>query len=217
MNLIIIEVAKWFTILFLLSILFFFVILKIIKHYFHLPIPSFMTKLVDNPIRRLIQNPEIIAKRMQLQTGMIVVEIGPGSGTYTKAIAKKILPSGKVIAIDIQESVIRDLKKKLKNENIINIEPRIDDAHNLSIPRESVDRVVAIAVLPEIPNPIQALSEFKRILKPNGIISLSEIVIDPDYPRRKTEKKWAQEAGLKLENEFSNYFSYQLNFKKLEN
>ena len=215
MNLIMLEIAKWFAIFFLVFFLFFFVILRIIRHYYHFPIPSFLTKLIDNPIRRkLIQNPTTIAKRMQLQAGMTVVEIGPGKGNYTIAIAKKILPNGKVIAIDIQESVIKDLKKKLKEEKILNIEPRIDNAHNLSIPSESVDRVIAISCLPEIPKPIKVLCEFKRILKPNGLVCLCELVFDPDYPRRKTEQKWAREAGLKLGNEFGNFFSYQLNFKK---
>ena len=215
MNLIILELAKWFIILFLLFFLFFFVILRIIRHYYHSPIPSFLTKLIDNPIRRSIQNPTTIANRMQLQPGMIVVEIGPGKGNYTKAIAKQILPNGKVIAIDIQEAVIKDLKKKLKKEKITNIEPKVDDAYNLSIPKETVDRVVAITCLPEIPNPIQVLCECKRILKPDGIISLCELIFDPDYPRRKTEIKWAKEAGLKLDEEYSNILSYQLNFKKM--
>jgi ubiquinone/menaquinone biosynthesis C-methylase UbiE len=218
MNLIILELAKWLIILFLLFFLFFFVILRIIRHYYHFPIPSFLTKLIDNPIRRkLIQNPTTIANRMQLQAGMTVVEIGPGKGNYTKAIAKQILPNGKVIAIDIQESIIKVLKKTLEKEKILNIEPRIDNAHNLSIPSESVDRIIAITCLPEIPNPIQVLIECKRILKTNGLVCLCELVFDPDYPRRATEKKWAQEAGLKLENEFGNFFSYQLNFIKLEN
>ncbi len=214
MNLLILEGAKWLAIIFLLFLLFFFVILRVIKHYFQFPIPSFATKLVDNPIRRLIQNPETIAKRTQLQSGMTIVEIGPGSGTFTKAIAKQILPNGKVIVIDIQETVIRDLKKKLEKENIMNIELRVGDVHNLSIPKESVDRVVAISVLPEIPKPVQVLCECKRILKPGGIVSLSEIISDPDYPRRKTEKMWAKEAGLELENEFGNFWFYQLNFRK---
>ncbi|GAI78803.1 unnamed protein product, partial [marine sediment metagenome] len=44
--------------------------------------------------------------------------------------------------------------------------------------------------------PIRALREFKRILKPDGIISLSELFLDPDYPLCRTEKRWAKEAGL---------------------
>ena len=98
---------------------------------------------------------------------------------------------------------------------ITNIEPKVDDAYNLSIPKETVDRVVAITCLPEIPNPIQVLCECKRILKPDGIISLCELIFDPDYPRRKTEIKWAKEAGLELDEEFSNVLSYQLNFEKM--
>ncbi|MFX1309723.1 MAG: methyltransferase domain-containing protein [Promethearchaeota archaeon] len=200
-----------------LGIFFFivFVVMRIIRRYYKFPIPSFMTRLIDNPIRRkLIQKPEKVAERMHLEPGMTIVEIGPGKGSYTKTIAKSILPDGKVYAIDIQESVINQLKKRVEKENITNIIPKIDDAYELSFEDESIDRVLMIACLPEIPEPIRVLKEIKRVLKPDGIISLSEMLPDPDYPRRKTEKKWADEAGFELDEEFGNWFIYQLNFKK---
>lgn len=192
-----------------------FVILRIIRRYYKFPIPSFMTRLIDNPIRRkFIQKPEKVAERMRLKPGMIIIEIGPGKGSYTKALAKNILPDGKVYALDIQESIIIRLKKRIEKEGITNIIPKIDDAYNLSFEDESVDRVLMIACLPEIPDPIRVLKELKRVLKPDGLISLSEMLPDPDYPRRKTEKKWAEEAGFDLDEQFGNWFIYQLNFKK---
>ena len=192
-----------------------FVIVRIIRKIYKFPIPAFATRLIDNPFRRrLIQKPELIAERMQLKPGMTVVEIGPGKGSYTKVVAEKVQPNGKVFAIDIQESIINRLKKKIKKENIQNIIPKIDDAHNLSFEDESVDRIFAIACLPEIPDPISVLKEFKRILKPDGIISLSELFPDPDYPLRRTEKRWAKEAGLDFYEGFGNWFVYQLNFIK---
>ena len=192
-----------------------FVIVRIIRKIYKFPIPAFATRLIDNPFRRrLIQKPELIAERMQLKPGMTVVEIGPGKGSYTKAVAEKVQPNGKVFAIDIQESIINRLKKKIKKENIQNIIPKIDDANNLSFEDESVDRIFAIACLPEIPDPIRVLREFKRILKPDGIISLSELFLDPDYPLRRTEKRWAKEAGLDFYEGFGNWFVYQLNFIK---
>ena len=203
--------------LIVLGIFFFivFVLLRIIRRYHKFPIPGFMTRLIDNPIRRkFIQKPETIAERMKLESGMTVLEIGPGKGSYTKAIAKSILPYGKVYAIDIQESVLNRLKKRIEKEGITNIIPKIDDAYNLSFKDESVDCVLLIACLPEIPDPIRALKEFRRVLKPNGLISLSELLPDPDYPRRKTEKRWAEEAGFELDEQFGNWFVYQLNFKK---
>ena len=192
-----------------------FVIVRIIRKIYKFPIPAFATRLIDNPFRRrLIQKPELIAERMQLKPGMTVVEIGPGKGSYTKAVAEKVQPNGKVFAIDIQESIINRLKKKIEKENIQNIIPKIEDANNLSFEDESVDRVFAITCLPEIPDPIRALREFKRILKPDGIISLSELFLDPDYPLRRTEKRWAKEAGLDFYEGFGNWFVYQLNFIK---
>ena len=204
--------------LIILGVFFFivFVMLRIVRRFYKFPIPGFMTRLIDNPIRRkLIQKPKKVALRMQLKPGMIIVEIGPGKGNYTKAIAKEILPDGKVYAIDIQESVIHRLKKKVEKENISNIIPKIDDAYNLSFENESVDRIIAIACLPEIPEPVKALREFNRILKPNGLVSLSEMFPDPDYPRRKTEIRWAKEADFELDEKFGNWFVYQLNFKKV--
>ncbi len=194
-----------------------FVVLRIIRKYHKFPVPSFMTRLIDNPIRRkLVQKPATVAKRLKLESGMVVLEIGPGKGSYTKAFAKEVLPDGKVYAIDIQDSIIERLKKRLERENIDNIIPKIDDAYNLSFEDSSIDRAIMIACLPEIPDPVRVLKEIKRVLKPEGIVSLSEMLPDPDYPRRKTEIKWANEAGLELQNKFGNWFIYQLNFKKSE-
>ena len=212
----VIEVAKYVAVFLGVFSFLFFVVIRLIRHYFHFPVPAFLTQLIDNPFRRkYIQKPQVIADRMQLRSGMIVLEIGPGKGNYTKAVASKILPHGKVYAVDIQESVIKRLEEKVQREKIENIEPRIDDAHNFSFPDESIDRVLAMSCLPEIPNPVKVLHECYRVLRRNGIVSLCEIIIDPDYPRRKTEKRWAIEAGFKLENEYGNVFSYQLNFKKI--
>ncbi|MHA1432018.1 MAG: hypothetical protein ACTSRV_16750 [Candidatus Freyarchaeota archaeon] len=63
-------------------------------------------------------------------------------------------------------------------------------------------------------SPTKFLEECRRILKPDGLVSLCELFPDPDYPMRRTEKRWAEEAGLKLKQEYGNWFAYQLNFAK---
>ncbi|MBN2152033.1 MAG: class I SAM-dependent methyltransferase [Candidatus Lokiarchaeota archaeon] len=210
--------TPWGLILFYLLLYFVFfvaVIVRILRHVYHFPIPSFLTQLIDNPIRRRFwQNPDVIAERMQLAPGMVVVEIGPGKGSYTSAVARRILPDGIVYAVDISENVIQRLKARFEKEGVKNVIPQIEDAYHFSFAEGSVDRVFAVSCLPEIPDHERALAECRRILKPNGLVSLSELAVDPDYPLRRTEKKWAEKAGLEIKQEFGNWVAYQLNLCK---
>jgi ubiquinone/menaquinone biosynthesis C-methylase UbiE len=208
------NVLRW-ALGFLLLFFAFHTILRLVRRYQKFPIPSILTELIDNPVRRrYIQSPNVLANRMSLEPGMVVVEIGPGKGSYTKAVAERILPGGILFAIDIQESVIERLIARVNREGITNISPRVDDAYDLSFDDESVDRVFAIACLPEIPEPVRALREFHRVLKPDGLLCLSELFMDADYPRRSMEKRWAEETGFALKEEFGSFFAYQLNFEK---
>jgi len=208
---------QWLLIGFLLIIFFSCILIRIVRRYRKFPIPAMFTSLIDNPWRRLVQKPSTVAVQAYLKPGMTVVEIGPGKGSYTIEFAKHVLPDGKVFAVDISEKVIERLRRRISQEEIPNIIAKIDNAHAFSFGDESVDRVIAIACLPEIPDPVEVLREIQRILKPDGLVSLSELAPDPDYPRRKTEKRWAKEAGFELHSEFGNWFVYQLNFKKAKN
>ena len=209
---------QWLMIGFFLIIVFSCIIVRLVRRYRKFPIPSALTVVIDNPWRRrFVQKPSTVADQLFLKPGMVVVEIGPGKGSYTIEFARRVLPDGKVFAVDISESVITRLKQRIAHETIPNIVAQIDNAHAFSFEDESIDRVIAIACLPEIPQPVKVLREIRRILKPNGIVSLSELALDPDYPRRKTVKRWASEAEFKLHSEFGNWFVYQLNFVKVHN
>jgi SAM-dependent methyltransferase len=208
---------QWVLVGFLLYMIFFVVVVvRILRHLYPFPIPSFMTRIIDNPMRRKYsQNPDVIAERMQLAPGMVVVEIGPGKGSYTKAVARRILPDGIVYAVDISEAVVKHLKARFDKESVPNVIPRIEDAYHFTFSDESVDRVFAVSCLPEIPEPIRIMEECRRILKPGGLLCLNEWVVDPDYRFRTTEKSWARKAGMELKQEFGSWVSYQLHFGKV--
>ncbi|MFX1538714.1 MAG: class I SAM-dependent methyltransferase [Promethearchaeota archaeon] len=182
----------------------FHTVLRFIRYFYKFPTPALLTMLIDNPIRRkYLQKPKTLAERMQLEPSQTLIEVGPGKGNYTEYFSKIINP-GKLYAIDIQESVINQLKKKLEQKRLENIEPRVENVYNLPFEDESIDRIFMMACLPEIPDPIRALKECKRVLKDDGIISFSEIFTDPDYPLRRTEIFWANQAGFELSEKFGN-------------
>lgn len=187
---------------------------RLVRRRWRFPIPSFLTQLIDNPLRRrLIQPPWMVADRMMLEPGMMVVEVGPGKGSYTLEVARRVAP-GTVYACDVSPSVVERLQNRAEREGVCNVEARIEDVHGFSFGDDSANRVLMIATLGEIPDPVAALRECKRILRPGGLLCLSELLPDPDYPLRGTEKRWAAEAGMVLDGEYGGFFVYQLNFKK---
>ncbi len=190
-------------------------IMRFIRHYYSFPAPYFVTTIIDNPLRRnWLQNVKTMCNRMELRDNMVLLEIGPGRGEYTKSIAKKV-PNGKLYAVDISEEVIRRLKEKIEKARITNLFPVLGNVYDLKdFPNEYFDRVYSISAFPEIPDHVKALKEMARVLKPDGIIVFSEIWIDPDFPMRSTERKWAQEAGLELKAEYGHWYQYQFHFKK---
>jgi len=204
----------WWLISLFLVFLFLHTVLRVVRRFYSVPAPAIATRIIDNPVRRrFIQRPDVVADRMRLEPRMTVVEIGPGKGSYTMEVARRVAP-GIVYAIDIQGEVIDRLRERTAREGITNLHPRVDDAYAMSFEDGSVDRVFMIACLPEIPDPVRVLRECHRILRPGGLVSLSELFMDPDYPLKSTEIRWAREAGLELDEEFGNWWVYQLNFVK---
>ena len=100
-------------------------LIRIVRHFHKFPMPQWMADLIDNPIRRKIQPPHETAIRHGILPGMKVLEVGPGSGTYTLAAAKRIGPQGKLFTIDIEPRMIARVDQKIAAEGLTNTETRV--------------------------------------------------------------------------------------------
>jgi len=197
----------------LLWVLFIQVVMRIIRRYRHFPAPPFISALLDSPLRRAANPPREQVDRAGIQPGMTVLELGPGPGAFTGEIARRVGPEGRVIAVDISAEMLQKLRTKLDTEAVSNVDLHQADAYNLPLGDHTVDVAVLVSVLPEIPDVQRALAELRRVLKPEGILSLSEWIVDPDYPRRSTETGWAERAGFQPVESRGNFFWYTLNFR----
>jgi ubiquinone/menaquinone biosynthesis C-methylase UbiE len=176
------------------------------------PCPASVAWLVDNPIRRRYLRD--VVDRVGVRSGERVLEVGPGPGTFTVEAARRTRPQGSVVAVDIQPEMISALQSKVREARLRNVETHVAAAHQLPIEDNSIDRAFMVTVLPEIPKKRQALSELRRVLKPNGILSVTEEFLDPDYPLPRTTLLWVREAGFELVERYGNWWTYTLNFKR---
>ena len=210
----VLNVIKWILIVLAAYLVFVMTVVRLIRHFYQFPIPSFFTPLIDNPVRRKIQSPKVITEWMGVKDGMVILEIGPGSGTFTFEVAEQIGDDGRIYAIDIQESIVKALDEKVEEMGIHNVDVKQASAYELPFLDRYFDRVFMVTVLGEIPEKRRTLSEIKRVLKDNGLLAIGEFLPDPDYPRRKTVIGWCQESGFVLSKEYGNWLHYLLTFKK---
>jgi len=170
--------------------------------------------LVDNPIRRLYIDP--VLDRIGIRPGETVLELGPGPSSFTIEAARRVGPAGKLIVAEIQPRMVAQVEERVRDEGLSNVETHVAGAYDLPIEDESVDRAFLITVLPEIPHHYRALDELKRVLKPGGLLSITEEFLDPDYAFPFETVQLVEAAGFSRERFYGNFWVYTLNFGKSE-
>jgi ubiquinone/menaquinone biosynthesis C-methylase UbiE len=188
-------------------------VVRIVRHFVKFPVPEVLADLIDNPLRRRVQPPDLLAERHGVRTGMTVLDVGPGNGRYTLAAARAVGPRGHVHAIDLEPRMIQRVHQRAASEGVTTIEARVADVYALPYPDDFFDVVYLITVTGEIPEPVRMLRECCRVLKPAGTLGVSELLTDPDYPLRRTVTAWATAAGFRPAERHGNFFSYTLTFK----
>jgi ubiquinone/menaquinone biosynthesis C-methylase UbiE len=199
------------------AVIFILILLRIIRKSYQSPAPHYVGHILDSNFRRFLQSPGTIIERSGIESGMTVMELGCGSGAYTTYVARVVGEEGKVYAVDIQPAMLRQLERKLteaENLGIRNIELKEASACELPFADEFFDLVYMVTVLMEIPDGGRALREVKRVLRPGGILAVTEFFPDPDYPFRSTVIKTGKREGFSLDGSQGNFWNYTVRFKK---
>ncbi len=190
---------------------------RLLRLVFRFPAPAFIGFFLDSDVRRRLQPPENIISGAGIQPGMKVLEIGCGSGGYTTFFARAIGPKGQLDALDIQARMLTQVESKLQRpefQDIDNVTLHQASAYQLPFGESEFDLAIFNTVLPEIPDQKRALAEAKRVLKPDGVLAVSELLLDPDYPLRSATIRKGREAGFILEGVYGNFWTYTARFYK---
>lgn len=201
---------------FALWLLFVQIVVRLVRRYWHFPAPPFIRHLLASPIRKAIHPPDEVIDHAGIGPGMTVLDLGCGPGTFTIPAARRVGDAGRVVAVDIEPKMIDSAAEAVRAEGLGNVEIRLAEAYDLPAANASVDVALLVTVLAEIPDRHRALLELRRVLKPEGLLAISEAVFDPDYPRQSTVIRWCEEAGFKLEERHSRLVWYLLTFRPRE-
>lgn len=111
-----------------------------------------------------------------LEPGMSLLDVGCGPGTITLDLAERVAP-GRVVGIDTGDDVIAQAEARRRAVGAANVSFSTGDAYALDFADESFDVVHAHQVLQHLTDPVAALRELRRVLRPDGVLA----VRDSDY------------------------------------
>ncbi len=179
-----------------------------------IPCPSLLSWWFEGSLADWVAGTNRTLERMRLMPGQTILEVGPGPGRLLIPAAFRVLPGGTAIGIDLQPKMIARLEMRAKQAGVPNLSARVGDATKLDLPDGSVDLAYLCTVLGEIPDRSAALAECHRVLKPGGILAITEIIGDPHYQSRAKVQQLAEATGFRPETCEGNFRLYTARFRK---
>ena len=110
-----------------------------------------------------------------LRAGMRLLDLGCGPGSITIGLAEAVAP-GEVVGIDAQPAQVERARALAAERRIPNVTFEVADAYDLPFPDRSFDAAFMHVILMHLTEPVRALAEVRRLLRPGGVFG----VRDPD-------------------------------------
>lgn len=161
--------------------------------------------------RETEENTTLLLKNLALKPGMVIADIGAGSG-YHSALLSKMVGTGKVFAVDVEPEMIFYLNERIKQEKLSRIVPVLSTEKEVSLPDNTVDIMLLVDVYHEFSYPYEMALSMRAALKPGGKLVLVEFRSeDPTVPIKTIHKmskaqaaKEFKAAGFALDKNIDN-------------
>jgi FkbM family methyltransferase len=146
--------------------------------------------------REMEENTSLLLKNLAVKPGMVVADIGAGSG-YHSALLSKMVGTGKVFAVDVEPEMIAYLNARIKQEKLNRIVPVLSTEQKVSLPENTIDMMLLVDVYHEFSFPYEMALSMRAALKPGGKLVLVEFrAEDPAVPI-KTIHKMSEAQAIK--------------------
>jgi SAM-dependent methyltransferase len=143
---------------------------------------------LNRPGRIAEERPDEVVENMGLEPDQVVADIGAGSGYFSFRIAK-LVPQGKVLAVDIQPEMLALIEEQKARDKVTNVEGVLGKVDDPNLPPNSIDAAIMVDAYHEFDHPFEMINGIYNALRPGGRIFLLEYRgEDPSVPIRPLHK-----------------------------
>lgn len=165
---------------------------------------------LEGPWRDSWQLPGEVIKALRLREGMTIADIGAGGGYFAEKFSKRVGPTGRVYATDVQEVMLRRLRARAKNHKLRNVTVLRSTFEDSGVPKGSCDIAFFSSVYKELTNRVTYMKNLGLILKEKGRVAIIEYRLEtldpgPEVQYRISESQVIEEmeaAGYRLLEKF---------------
>lgn len=152
---------------------------------------------LERPEREAEEQVGLLLKNMALKPGEMLADIGAGSGYHVIRMAPRVLPAGKVYAVDIQPEMIEYTQKQAAEKKLANIVPVLSSNQSVKLKANSIDKMLMVDVYHECDYPYEMAVSMLSALKPGGKLYLVEFRAEDETVPIKTIHKMSEKQAVK--------------------
>ena len=152
---------------------------------------------LERPERVKEEEPAKLIKALELKEGMVVADVGAGSGYHCFLMSPLVGEKGRVIASDIQQQMLDLIEKKAKKQKVTNIETVKGTTTDPKLPAAGVDLILMVDVYHEFEFPFEMTEKMVDALKPGGRLVFVEFRLEDDKVPIKLVHKMSERQVLK--------------------
>lgn len=181
-----------------------------------LPCPAWMGRILENPYSDRLAGASLLLARAGVVHGMRVLDAGCGTGRVSIAAAERVGASGEVVALDVQPAMLERVRCRAMARGATNVRTLAASVEAAAaLCGEGVfDRVLLVTVLGEIPDREGALRALHAVLRPGGLLSVTEFLPDPHFQPRGAVRRMAEAAGFQAGESYGGALAFTSNFHK---
>ena len=128
----------------------------------------------ERPERDKEERPEQLIDALHIRPGATVADVGSGTGYFTRRLAEKVGPRGKVYAVDVQQEMLDKTKATVDKYKLANVEYVLALETNPRLPAASIDLAFLAYAYHEFADPEATMNAIRRALKPGGRVVVLE-------------------------------------------
>lgn len=129
---------------------------------------------LERPEREVEEAPDVLVRALKLKPGMIVADIGAGSGYFSFRMAPRVGTKGKILAVDIQPEMLAIINERSRIKRIKNVETVLGKTDDTCLKPETVDLILLVDVYHEFDKPYEMTNSMVKSLKKGGRLVLVE-------------------------------------------